>query len=124
MAYLPVFKRLRLALLSSGDELREPGGSLPPGALFDANRYLLQGLLRNLPVEVDDLGILPDDAGAVASAMLAAADTHHVILTSGGASRGDEDHVVRTVERHGRLHFWQIAMKPGRPWPSAISARR
>ncbi|MEZ5861123.1 MAG: molybdopterin molybdotransferase MoeA [Geminicoccaceae bacterium] len=88
LAYLPVFKRLRLALLSSGDELREPGGSLPPGALFDANRYLLQGLLRNLPVEVDDLGILPDDAGAVASAMLAAAGTHHVILTSGGAFEG------------------------------------
>lgn len=115
LARLPVFAPLRLALLSSGDELREPGGSLPPGALFDANRYLLQSLLRNLPVEVDDLGILRDDADAVAATMLAASRKHHVILTSGGASRGDEDHVVRTVERHGRLHFWQIAMKPGRP---------
>ncbi len=115
LARVPVFERLRLALLSSGDELREPGGSLPPGALFDANRYLLGSLLRNLPVAVDDLGILEDDADAVAAAMLAASRTHNVILTSGGASRGDEDHVVRTVERHGSLHFWQIAMKPGRP---------
>lgn len=115
LARLPVFAPLRLALLSSGDELREPGDSLPPGAVFDANRYLLRGLLRHLPVEVDDLGILPDDAEAVAAALQEAAQNHHVILTSGGASKGDEDHVVRTVERHGRLHFWQIAMKPGRP---------
>ncbi len=115
LARLPVFERLRLALLSSGDELREPGEELAPGALFDANRYLLHGLLRHLPVKVEDLGILPDNAGTVAGTLLEAAARHHVILTSGGASKGDEDHVVSTVERHGRMHFWQIAMKPGRP---------
>lgn len=115
LARLPVFERLRVALLSSGDELCEPGDELAPGALFDANRYLLRGLLRHLPVEVEDLGILPDDATAVAAALREAAGRYHVILTSGGASKGDEDHVVRTVERHGHMHFWQIAMKPGRP---------
>lgn len=115
LAVLPVFRRLRVALLSSGDELREPGIELPPGGVFDANRYMLKGLLRHLPVEVDDLGILPDTAAAVEAALVGTAVSHDVILTSGGASQGDEDHVVRTVERHGRLDFWRIAMKPGRP---------
>jgi molybdopterin molybdotransferase len=115
LATLPVFRRLRVALLSSGDELTEPGRPLPTGGIYDANRYILQGLLRQLPVTVDDLGILPDDAAAVEDATLEAAASHDVVLTSGGASKGDEDHVVRTVERHGRLDFWQIAMKPGRP---------
>lgn len=115
LATLPAWRRLRVALLSSGDELSEPGEALTEGRVFDANRHMLQALLRHLPVEADDLGILPDDAGAVEKALLAAARTHDVIVTSGGASKGDEDHVVRTVERHGRLDFWRIAMKPGRP---------
>jgi molybdopterin molybdotransferase len=115
LAEVPVFQHLRVALLSSGDELREPGDALPMGGVFDANRFMLRALLRHLPVEVVDLGILPDDAEVVQAALLAAAREHHVVLTSGGASRGDEDHVVRTVEQHGRLDFWQIAMKPGRP---------
>ncbi len=115
LASLPVFGRLRVALFSSGDELTEPGEVLPPGGIYDANRYMLRGLLRQLPVTVADLGILPDDAAAVENAILKGAAGHDVVLTSGGASKGDEDHVVRTVERHGRLDFWQIAMKPGRP---------
>ncbi len=115
LAEVLVFERLRVALLSSGDELCEPGEQLPPGAVFDANRRMLRALLRQLPVAVDDLGILPDDAGAVEASLLDAAASHDVVLTSGGASRGAEDHVVRAVERHGRLDFWQIAMKPGRP---------
>jgi molybdopterin molybdotransferase len=115
LAELSVFRRLRVALLSSGDELTEPGQSLPAGAIYDANRYMLRALLRHLPVTVDDLGILADSAEAVEAAILDAAAKHDVVLTSGGASRGLEDHVVRTVERHGRLEFWQIAMKPGRP---------
>ncbi len=115
LAELSVFRRLRVALLSSGDELTEPGQSLTAGGIYDANRYMLQALLRRLPVTVDDFGILADSAEAVEAAILGAAASHDVVLTSGGASRGLEDHVVRTVERHGRLEFWQIAMKPGRP---------
>jgi len=112
---LPVFRRLRVALHSSGDELRQPGGVLDAGAVFDANSIMLSALLRQLPVEVADLGILPDNADAVCATLLESARSHDVVLTSGGASKGDEDHVVRAVEAHGRLDFWQIAMKPGRP---------
>lgn len=115
LAELPVYRRLRVALLSSGDELTEPGRPLPEGGIYDANRYMLRALLRHLPVSVADLGVLGDTAAAVEPAILDAARRHDVVLTSGGASKGDEDHVVRTVERHGRLDFWQIAMKPGRP---------
>jgi molybdopterin molybdotransferase len=87
LAEVPVFQHLRVALLSSGDELREPGGALPIGGVFDANRFMLRALLRHLPVEVVDLGILPDDAEVVQAALLAAARDHDVVLTSGGASR-------------------------------------
>jgi molybdopterin molybdotransferase len=112
---LPVFEPLRVGILSTGDELVEPGGDLAAGAVFDANRYILRALLQSLPVEVTDLGIVRDDADAVRATLQDAARSHHVILTSGGASRGDEDHVVRSVQALGRLDFWQIAMKPGRP---------
>jgi molybdopterin molybdotransferase len=114
-ATLEVFAPLRVAVLSTGDELREPGVALDPGAAYDANRPILFGLLQTLGCRVTDLGILPDRADAVEQAMRRAAAGHNVVITSGGASRGDEDHVVRTVERLGQLHFWQIAIKPGRP---------
>jgi molybdopterin molybdotransferase len=111
---LEVFRPLRVALISTGDELCEPGEPLPPGGTYDANRTILLGLLQGLGCEVHDFGILPDQADAVDRAMLRAAELDAVV-TSGGASRGDEDHVVRAVERLGNLHFWQIAVKPGRP---------
>jgi molybdopterin molybdotransferase len=114
-AELAVFRPVRVALLSTGDELLEPGAALSEGATFDANRTLLQGLLQAQGCAVTDLGILPDRAEVVAATLREAAAAHDVVLTSGGASRGDEDHVVRAVERQGRLHFWQIAVKPGRP---------
>ena len=114
-AELEVFEPLRVAVLSTGDELTEPGAALGRGSVFDANRPILRALLGTLPVHVTDLGIVGDDADRVQAALEGAAATHHVILTSGGASRGDEDHVVRTVAARGRLDFWQIAMKPGRP---------
>lgn len=112
---LDVFRHLRVAVLSSGDELVEPGAAPALGSVFDANRPILKALLRPLPVAVSDFGILPDEPAAVRAALRAAAEAHDVILTSGGASRGDEDHVVRSVAELGRLDFWQIAMKPGRP---------
>jgi molybdopterin molybdotransferase len=114
-AALTVFRPLRVALLSTGDELVEAGDAYRDGGVFDANRPILRALLRSLPVEVTDLGIVADDAAAVGRALELAAAEHHVVLASGGASRGDEDHVARTVQARGRLDFWQIAMKPGRP---------
>ncbi|HSA82031.1 MAG TPA: gephyrin-like molybdotransferase Glp [Geminicoccaceae bacterium] len=115
LASLRVFRPVRVALLSTGDELAEPGTPPAEGKTYDANRTILHGLLGGLGCRVTDLGILPDRAAAVAQALRKAAASHDVVLTSGGASRGDEDHVVRTVARQGRLHFWQIAVKPGRP---------
>jgi molybdopterin molybdotransferase len=111
---LEVFRPLQVALISTGDELCEPGEPLPDGGTYDANRTILCGLLQGLGCEVHDFGILPDRAEAVDRAMAEAAKLD-AVLTSGGASRGDEDHVVRAIERLGKLHFWQIAIKPGRP---------
>lgn len=115
LAELSVHAPLRVALLSSGDELVGAGGMLGPGQVFDANRPILHALLRSLPADVTDFGIVPDGEGAVREALLAASADHHVVLASGGASHGDEDHVVRVVQALGRLDFWQIAMKPGHP---------
>lgn len=114
-AALEVHAPLRVALLSTGDELLEPGAPFRAGAVFDANRHMLAGLLRPLPVALNDLGILPDDPALIRRVLAEAAAAHHVVLASGGASRGEEDHVVRSVAELGRLDFWQIAMKPGRP---------
>jgi molybdopterin molybdotransferase len=111
---LEVFRPLRVALISTGDELCEPGEPLPPGGTYDANRTILRGLLQGMGCAVEDFGILPDRADAVDQALLQASKLD-AIVTSGGASRGDEDHVVRAVDRLGKLHFWQIAIKPGRP---------
>ena len=112
---LGVYRRLRVALLSTGDEVREPGAPLPPGAIYDANRYALRVLLEGLGAEVTDLGILPDERAAIRSALARAADSHDLIVSSGGMSTGEEDHVKAAVEAQGRLHFWRLAIKPGRP---------
>lgn len=114
-AALEVYKPLRAAVFSTGDELREPGDPLVPGAIYDANRYALAALLNSLGCAVTDLGILPDDFDTVRRALGAAAENHDVLLTSGGVSVGDEDHVKAAVEAQGSLHFWRLAIKPGRP---------
>jgi molybdopterin molybdotransferase len=112
---LPVHRRLRVALFSTGDELREPGGPLVPGAIYDSNRYTLAALLRVTGAAVSDLGILPDNQPAIRGALERAAADHDAIVTSGGMSTGEEDHVKEAVEAAGSLHFWRLAIKPGRP---------
>ncbi|HZL58854.1 MAG TPA: gephyrin-like molybdotransferase Glp [Stellaceae bacterium] len=112
---LTVFRKLRVAVFSTGDEVREPGGELPRGAIFDSNRYTLRALLETLGCAVTDLGILKDDLPAVRNALARAAESHDLVLTSGGMSTGEEDHVKAAVEALGRLHFWRLAIKPGRP---------
>jgi molybdopterin molybdotransferase len=108
-------RRVRVALFSTGDEIVEPGAPRPAAALYDANRYLLAGMLDRLGAQVTDLGILKDDAAAVAKAIAAAARDHDLVLTSGGVSTGEADHVRTAIEQVGRLVFWRVAIKPGRP---------
>jgi molybdopterin molybdotransferase len=112
---LSVYRRLRVALFSTGDELRDPGSALPPGAIYDANRSVLRALLEGIGASVTDLGILADERAGIRQALAAAARDHDLILTSGGVSGGEEDHVKAAVEAQGRLHFWRLAIKPGRP---------
>jgi len=112
---LLVSERLKVALFSTGDELREPGAALGPGAIYDSNRYTIHALLTGLGCAVDDLGILPDRLEAVRAALDGAEGRHDLIVTSGGVSVGEEDHVKAAVEALGRLHLWRLAVKPGRP---------
>ncbi len=114
-AVLPVFRRLRVALFSTGDELVMPGEPLPPGAIYNSNRYVLRGLLEALGCQVSDLGIVPDSLAATRAALREAAAGNDLILTSGGVSVGEEDHVKPAVEAEGRLDLWLVAMKPGKP---------
>ena len=112
---LPVRPRLRVAVFSTGDELLEPGAPSRRGAIYDANRYSLAALLEGADCQVSDLGILPDRQDAIAAALSAAAPGHHLLITSGGVSVGEEDHVKAAVASLGSLDFWRVAMKPGKP---------
>jgi molybdopterin molybdotransferase len=112
---LTVYRPLRVALMSTGDEVCEPGAPLVPGAIYDANRIMLASLLHGLGCAVSDLGIRPDREAALADTLTAAAREHDLIVTSGGVSTGEEDHVRAAIERLGRLDFWRLAIKPGRP---------
>ena len=115
-ATVPVFRLLRVAILSTGDELVEPGaGPLAPGQLYNSNRYTLAGLLRSLNITVIDGGIVPDDPDATREALQQAADKADCVITSGGVSVGEEDHVKQQVDKLGHLNLWKLAMKPGKP---------
>ncbi len=115
LASLPVFRRVRVAVFFTGDELTMPGEPLRPGAIYNSNRFMLRGLLQQLGCEVTDLGNVPDSLEATRAALRSAGDGHDLILTSGGVSVGEEDHVKPAVEAEGRLNLWQIAIKPGKP---------
>jgi molybdopterin molybdotransferase len=112
---LDVKRRVRVALFSTGDEIAEPGSPLAGAALYDSNRYLLAGLLARFGAKVTDLGILRDEPKTLARAIAAAAVEHDLVLTSGGVSTGEADYVRNAVESIGRIVFWRVAIKPGRP---------
>jgi molybdopterin molybdotransferase len=112
---IEAYNRLRVALFSTGDEIRDIGNDLPEGCIYDANRYSIAALLSGLGCIVDDLGILQDDTDAILSALKQAADNHDLVMTSAGVSTGDEDHVRAAVEALGSIHFWRLAIRPGRP---------
>lgn len=112
---LLVYTPLKVAIFSTGDEVRDPGTPRDPGAIYDSNRFTLAALLAGIGCVVDDLGILPDNPQIIAAALSAATSGHDLIITSGGVSTGGEDHVRGAVEAGGSLHFWRLAIKPGRP---------
>ena len=114
-ATLSVRRRLRVACFFTGDELVAPGQPLPPGAIYESNRFVLINLLRNLGCEVEDLGLIPDTLDATRSTLREAARSADLIVSSGGMSVGEEDHVKPAVQAEGCLALWQVAMKPGKP---------
>ncbi|MEQ8388630.1 MAG: molybdopterin molybdotransferase MoeA [Alphaproteobacteria bacterium] len=115
LSALPVYRRLRAAIFSTGDEVTAPGGDLRPGAIYDSNRPMLHALLESNGLEVSDLGIVADEQSALGNAIDRALEDHDVILSSGGMSTGEEDHVRRAVAERGRILFWRLAIRPGRP---------
>lgn len=115
LAVLPVVRRPRVAVFFTGDELAMPGEPLKPGAIYNSNRFTLRGLLENLGCEFTDYGIVPDSLAATRQVLREAAVGHDLIVTSGGVSVGEEDHIKPAVEAEGRLNMWQLAIKPGKP---------
>jgi molybdopterin molybdotransferase len=120
LSHVGVVRRPKVALFSTGDELVMPGDvppqDMPPGAIYNSNRFFLKALLTRLGCEVSDLGIVPDNRAATIEALRAAAQQHDLILTSGGVSVGEEDHIKPAVQSLGQLDLWQIAIKPGKPF--------
>ncbi|WP_420410756.1 gephyrin-like molybdotransferase Glp [Roseibium sp.] len=115
VAEIAVYRKLKVALVSTGDELRRPGDLITVGDVYDSNHFLLNGLCSHLPVDIKDLGILKDEAELIENTLASASQEFDVILTSGGASRGEEDHMQTALAKLGQRHMWQLAIKPGRP---------
>jgi molybdopterin molybdotransferase len=110
-----VRRRIRVAVFSTGNELVSPGEVRKPAQLFDSNRFMLMAMLKRLGCEVSDLGILRDDRAALAQGLKQVGGNHDLVLTTGGVSTGEEDHVKAAVEAVGKLVLWRMAIKPGRP---------
>lgn len=115
LAELSVFRRLRVGVFFTGDELVEPGEPLAPGKIYDSNRFTLHGLLQTMGCEIVDLGVVADTLDATRDALRSAAAQTDLVITSGGVSVGEEDHVRIALEELGELSMWRIAMKPGKP---------
>jgi molybdopterin molybdotransferase len=112
---LLVYRRIKVAVVATGDELRPPGQQLPMGCIYDTNRHALLAALRALGAEVTDYGVIPDKASLIGDALSAAAREHDLVISSGGVSVGEEDHVRPAVQAIGSLDFWKLAIKPGKP---------
>ncbi len=112
---LQVYLRLSAAVFSTGDEIIDPGETAGPGRIYDSNRYIVMSALSQLGCAVSDLGILADDPALISTALRDAAGKHDLLVTTGGMSVGEEDHVKAAIEADGKLHFWRLAIKPGRP---------
>ncbi|MDO4904580.1 MAG: molybdopterin molybdotransferase MoeA [Lautropia sp.] len=115
IAEVPVYVRPRVACFFTGDELVMPGRPLPPGSIYNSNRFVLNALLKRLGCEVHDLGIVEDDREATRQALRRAARQADLIITAGGVSVGEEDHVRPAVEAEGEIDLWRLAIKPGKP---------
>jgi len=122
LTQLDVIRRIRVAIFSTGNELVSPGEPREAPQLFDSNRFMLTAMLRRLGCEVSDLGILRDERASLANALQEVAGSNDLILTTGGVSTGEEDHVKAGVESVGRLVLWRMAIKPGRPVAMGIIA--
>lgn len=127
LASLSVLRRPKVALFSTGDELVMPGDvapqDMPPGRIYNSNRFFLRSLLHRMGCDVSDLGIVPDRRDATVATLATAAEHHDLILTSGGVSVGEEDHVKPAVQSLGELNLWQVAMKPGKPFAYGLVRR-
>ncbi|MFY0665453.1 MAG: molybdopterin molybdotransferase MoeA [Natronospirillum sp.] len=115
IAEVEVIRPLRIALFATGDELKEPGATLKPGQIYESNRIALTHLLKSLPVEITNLGILPDDPELLRETFLAAADSHDIVISTGGVSVGDADYTREILQEIGEIAFWKLAIKPGKP---------
>ncbi len=115
VADVEVYKPLKIALASTGNEIMRPGEEMKTGQVYDANHFMISSLLDSPNIKITDLGILRDEREDIDEVLTKAAKTHDVILTSGGASMGSEDHITKLLEERGTRHMWQLAIKPGRP---------
>lgn len=115
IAQVAVYRPIKLALFSSGDELTLPGQSLKPGHIYDSNRFVLSALMSDWAIEINDLGIIPDDEDALRDAFVKADSENDIVLCSGGVSVGDADYTKSILDELGQVDFWKIAIKPGKP---------
>lgn len=115
IANIKVHRKLRVAFFSTGNELRSLGESLNEGEIYDSNRYTLHGMLSRLQVEIDDLGVIPDEPQAIRQAFIQASSNADVVITTGGVSVGEADYVKDIIAEIGKVDFWKLAIKPGRP---------